>query len=53
MNRNEFATRLQQLISTARENHVPLKGAYDVRSSDPDERDFQVEITEVAKQTDL
>ena len=52
MNKDEFETQLHQLISAAREKEVPLEGAYDVRSSRADGRDYQVEITEAVKTID-
>ena len=48
-NRDEFGTQLRQLVRSARDNEVAVRGAYDVRSPKPDERDFQIEVTEVAK----
>lgn len=48
-NRDEFETQLKQLITAANDDEIPIEGAYDVRSPKPDERDYQVEITEVAK----
>ena len=52
MNTDKFETRLHQLISAARDKEVPLEGAYDVRSPGTDDRDYQVEITEVVKTID-
>ena len=52
MNTDEFEARLRELISAARDKEVPLERAYDVRSPKADDRDYQVEITEVVKNTD-
>ena len=52
MNTDELETRLRELISAARDKEIPLEGAYDVRSPRTDDRDYQVEITEVVKNTD-
>lgn len=51
-NRDELETQLKQLITAAQNNGVSVRGAYDVRSPKPDERDYQVEITEVASSVD-
>ena len=49
--RTAFETRLQQLIADARDDDIQIEGAYDVRSPHPEVRDFQIEITEIAKST--
>lgn len=45
----EFDAELGRLVSEARDQNVPIEGAYNVRSPDPDTRDFTIEITEIAK----
>lgn len=47
---DEFDTELGRLVSKARDQNVPVEGAYNVRSPDPDMRDYTIEITEIAKQ---
>lgn len=45
--RDDFEAQLRHLIATARDNGVQFEGAYAIRSSQPDERDYQIEISEV------
>ena len=51
-NRDGFENQLRQLLSDARENGVQFEGAYDIRSPEPDERDYQVAISEIVKKRD-
>ena len=46
--RDIFQIELAELIDHAREAGVDLRGAYDVRTPQPDHADYTVEITEVA-----
>ena len=47
-NRDDFEAHLQQAVATARDNDVPIEGAYDIRSPHPEDRDYQIEISEIA-----
>lgn len=51
MSDEEFETKLQRLVAEAREEGVQVLGAYDVRSPDREQHDFQIEITEIQKRT--
>lgn len=51
--RDDFEDHLQHLVAIARDNDVPIKGVYDIRSPHPKDRDYQLEITEVASKTQL
>ncbi|RJT06793.1 MULTISPECIES: hypothetical protein [Halococcus] len=46
--RDDFEAHLQHLVAVARDNDIPIEGAYHVRSSEPEEPDYQVEISEIA-----
>ena len=49
--RTDFESHLQQLVAAARDRHIPIKGAYDVRSPAPGEQDYQVAISEVVSKS--
>ena len=46
--RETFQIELAELIDHAREAGVDLRGAYDVRTPQPEHADYTVEVTEVA-----
>ena len=49
MTRDEFATELEHLVAEARDESVPIEGAYNTRSPRPDDVDYTVEISAIAK----
>lgn len=51
MDVSTFEIELTQLIESARNDETQIRGVYDVRTPRPDEPDYTVEITEVAKQS--
>ena len=51
-NRDDFETHLQQLVATARDNDIPIGGAYDIRSLYPEDRDYQIEVSEIAPKSE-
>lgn len=51
MDSDEFETELRQIVKEARENSISLVGSYDVCMQEADNRNYQIEITEVASQT--
>lgn len=42
-----FETELGELVAQARREGTDVRGAYDMRTPNPDEPDYTVEITEV------
>lgn len=47
MDRDEFETRLAELVTEANDDGVQLVGAYDVRSPQAAVQDYTVEISEI------
>lgn len=47
--RDEFAAKLERLVAEARDNDIPIEGAYNVRSPHPDDSDYTIEISEITK----
>lgn len=49
MTQDEFDAELEGLVAEARDAHVPIEGAYNVRSPRSDNPDYTVEISRIAK----
>jgi hypothetical protein len=49
MDASAFEIELDELVAEARRTGTDVRGVYDMRTPDPDEPDYTVEITEVAK----
>lgn len=47
MTADEFDAKLEQLVAQARDESFAIEGAYNVRSPNPDEPDYTIEISEI------
>jgi hypothetical protein len=47
MNASTFETELGELVAQARRDGTDVRGTYDMRTPNPNEPDYTVEITEV------
>ena len=51
MTAEEFDAALEQLVAQARDQSLPIEGGYNVRSPNPDEPDYTIEISEIVNRT--
>ena len=51
MTEDEFDAGLESLVAEARDESLPIEGAYNVRSPQRDTPDYTIEISEIVKRT--